>query len=403
MRKFHRWVAVLVAPFALWFAVTGGVVQVIDLATLAARPPATDPNLMAIRESLDGPPNQQVIRTADYAATGFPAGYDYTGALNRVVTAAHADAPGAAFHYVELRATGGVAEGDVQLPGRVARYAAATGASLPDAVVGPERNNGSPRQAAKRLHRLFFLGDDMLWLNALVGIGLGVLIVTGLAVYGRLIIARARMKRRGLFWSAGGAWRSLHRGVAVVAAAFLLVIAVSGVLLSFDSLAFGIYRGLYPERLIGGFAPLGMVGDQSSPLTDAALPAMLQQTLGAYRAAEGDRPIKAIRLRIFAGMRQGIVVAGKGDDAQQLIYNAATGARAGLSGPNYPFTGFPLGWELHEWMKKVHRGDAFGIPGRIMSLLSALSLAFLSISGMTMYFDLLRRRRAAGRKRLFWS
>jgi uncharacterized iron-regulated membrane protein len=401
MRNVHRWVGTLVAPFALWFAITGTAVQTIDLGTLFSHAPATDPNMMAIRESLDGPPSQAVIRTADFAAPAFADGYDYDGALRRVVATARAAAPGVAFRYVELRAANRDTEGDVQLPGRLLRFSA-TGTRLPDGVAPGPVHRGSAHDTAKHLHRLSFLGDDMLWINILVGLALGAMILTGLVVYFRLVKARARAKGITFFWSVGGLWRSFHRGVAIVAAAFLLVIAISGVLLSFDSLAFGIYRGLYPEKLVDGFAPRGMVGDYSSPLDNAALPTMLRQTLTAYRASGEVGPIKVVRLRFFAGMPQGIVVAGSDDATRQSIFNAQTGARAGLSGPNYPFTGFPLGWELHEWVKKVHRGDAFGIPGRIMSLLSALSLAFLSVSGAVLYLDLLRRRRRAGRKRLFW-
>jgi uncharacterized iron-regulated membrane protein len=402
MRTVHRWVGTLVAPFALWFAITGIAVQTIDLGTLLAHAPATDPNMMAIRESLDGPPNQAVIRTADFAAPAFPSGYDYDGALRRVVTAARETAPGIAFRYVELRAADRDAEGHVQVPGHLLRFSASR-ARLPDVGARAPLHRGSAHDTAKHLHRLFFLGDDMLWINALVGLALGGMILTGLVMYFRLVNARVRAKGITFFWSAGGWWRSFHRGVAVVAAAFLLVIAISGVLLSFDSLAFGIYRGLYPDRLVGGFSPVGTVGDYSSPLDDAALPAMLRQTLTAYRASGEVGPIKVVRLRFFAGMPQGIIVAGSGDATRQSIFNAQTGAPAGLSGPNYPYTGFPLGWQLHEWVKKVHRGDAFGIPGRIMSLLSGLSLAFLSVSGVSLYLDLLRRRRRAGRKRLFWA
>jgi uncharacterized iron-regulated membrane protein len=402
MRTVHRWVGTLVAPFALWFAITGIAVQTIDLGALFAHAPATDPNVMAIRESLDGPPNQAVIRTADFAAPAFRDGYDYDGALRRVVATARAAAPGIAFRYVELRAAGRDTEGDIQLPGRLLRFSS-TGTRLPDIGAPSPGNLGSAHATAKHLHRLFFLGDDMLWINALVGIALGGMILTGLVLYYRLVRARVRAKGITFFWSAGGLWRSFHRGVAVVAAAFLLVIAISGVLLSFDSLAFGIYRGLYPDRLVDGFAPLGMVGDYSSPLDDAALPAMLRQTLTAYRASGQVGPIKVVRLRFFAGMPQGIVVAGSGDATRQSIFNAQTGAPAGLSGPNYPYTGFPLGWQLHEWVKQVHRGDAFGIPGRVMSLLSGIALAFLSVSGATLYLDLLRRRRRAGRKQLFWA
>jgi len=54
-------------------------------------------------------------------------------------------------------------------------------------------------------------------------------------------------------------------------------------------------------------------------------------------------------------------------------------------------------------MKQIHRGDALGVPGRLMDLFAGLSLIFLSASGLWMYVDLLLRRMRGGRKQLFWT
>jgi len=101
-------------------------------------------------------------------------------------------------------------------------------------------------------------------------------------------------------------------------------------------------------------------------------------------------------------MPQGVLITG-GDDTQQLVFNADTGKRASMTEPGYPYTGFPFGWEEHELVKKIHRGDALGIPGRLMDLFAGFSLVFLSASGLVMYLDLLRRRRRSGRNQLFWT
>lgn len=74
-----------------------------------------------------------------------------------------------------------------------------------------------------------------------------------------------------------------------------------------------------------------------------------------------------------------------------------------MTEPSYPYQGFPFGWEEHELMKQIHRGDIIGVPGRLMDLFAGLSLIFLSASGLVMYVDLLRRRRLGGRKQLFWT
>ena len=54
-------------------------------------------------------------------------------------------------------------------------------------------------------------------------------------------------------------------------------------------------------------------------------------------------------------------------------------------------------------MKQLHRGDYFGIPGRMPDLFAGLSMIYLSISGLVMYVDLWRRRRNAGRRGMLWT
>jgi uncharacterized iron-regulated membrane protein len=243
----------------------------------------------------------------------------------------------------------------------------------------------------------------MEWLNGLVGIGLFGMIATGLVVYFRMFRARQRAGKNALFWSAGGRLRSLHRSIAVIAAVFLLVVSVTGTLLSFDSLVLGIYidfhqsPGKHPREF-----PAGMNADYSSPLQDAEIPDMAQKTLDGFKTVRGLTPIKVIQLRYFSGMPQGAIVTG-GEDTAQLIFNAGSGRRVSMTEPNYPFTGFPFGWEEHELVKKIHRGDVLGVPGRLMDVFAGCSLVFLSISGLIMYLDLWNRRRRLGRSGLFWT
>jgi uncharacterized iron-regulated membrane protein len=101
-------------------------------------------------------------------------------------------------------------------------------------------------------------------------------------------------------------------------------------------------------------------------------------------------------------MAQGVIITG-GNDTRQVIFDASTGRRASMTEPGYPYTGFPFGWEEHEFMKKIHRGDALGIPGRMLDVFAGSSLVFLSVSGLCMYLDLRRRRRRAGRSGIFWK
>ena len=123
-------------------------------------------------------------------------------------------------------------------------------------------------------------------------------------------------------------------------------------------------------------------------------------TAAAFRAAEPQTPIRVLRVRNFGGMEQGVVVTG-GPFTRQLVYDAATGRKTNLSEPAYP-SGFPLGMDVHEWVKHFHSGYLFGLPARFLDLLAGLSLVFLSISGLVMYAEMYGKRRRTGRRGLFW-
>jgi uncharacterized iron-regulated membrane protein len=53
--------------------------------------------------------------------------------------------------------------------------------------------------------------------------------------------------------------------------------------------------------------------------------------------------------------------------------------------------------------KRIHRGDVLGLPGRAIDVLAGFSLLFLAVSGAVMYWDMLARRRRAGRRGWFWK
>src|SRR6266702_3947583 len=410
-RPIHRIVSTIIIAFTLYFGVTGSIVQMIDLRTIASHAAATDPDMMAIRESLDGTPNYAVIEPTDYTATALPEGFDFNKALSKVLAYARQSVGvGTPLRFVELRVLDGKPVGIVRAANLVGNgdrtlcFDQATDKLIPSP---PELSSGRPvpsfRGKAKAWHRLNAFGDPNVWLNALVGIGLFVMIVTGVVMYFQLLRARRRAGLNAVLWSAGGWWRSLHRWVSVFAALFLMVVSITGTLLSIDSLALWVYRYVHapPGSSLSHLPfPIGMDGDFSTPLPDTKLPEMLGTTLSAYRAGDRAAPIKVLRLRYFAGMPQGVIITG--GDTRQLVFNADTGKRASTTEPGYPYTGFPFGWEEHELVKKIHRGDALGIPGRLVDLFAGFSLVFLSASGLVMYLDLLRRRRRAGRKQLFW-
>lgn len=407
IRPIHRIIGTVIMLFTLYIGVTGTIIQTIDLKAIASHAAATDPEMQAIRESIDGTGNFSVIAPTDYAAPALPADYDFNAAVANVIKSARASiGADAAVKYVELRMANGKPVGYVQSD-KMVTVDPATGSILPNPPGRPR--GGRPmslHQKFKDLHRASaLLSDKWEFVNALIGIGLFGMIVTGLVLYFQLLRTRKRAGLNQVFWSAGGWWRSTHRAVSILAAVFLLVVSISGTLLALDTVALGVYGMTHTNA--GRYArfPIGMIGDLSSPLPDAKLPAMLSTTLSSFKAAKSDATIKVLRLRYFSGMPQGLIVSGgkTADDTGQIAFNTDTGKRVGMTEPSYPYQGFPFGWEEHELMKQIHRGDVFGVPGRLMDLFAGLSLVFLSASGLWMYVDLLRRRWRGGRKQPFWT
>jgi hypothetical protein len=401
MRKVHRILAVFAIFFGLYASVTGIALQSIDLKTILGHAPASNPDLKAIREGRNGPPNFAVATDSDFAASPLPAGFDFEHALQTVLHTARTLPGGADIRFVEFRMVKNQPVGQVASGGKLIRIDALTG----NVLIGPDKaeavkqppagNQPALRNTVKNLHRMLAYGNIGSTLFPILALGMCAMLFTGLALYFQLLKARRRMKRRSLFWSGGGWWRELHRAIAIVAALFLIVVVTSGTIEAIGSFGVLVYRVTHD-----GKRP-GLTADVSAPLADAALPPMLHTTLAAYKADRADQPIRVLRLRSFAGLKQGVVVTG-GEDAEQLPYDATTGEAASLSGPSYPQTGQTFGWQVDQVVKGIHRGDAIGMTGRWMSLLTGFALLFLSISGTIMYFSLWNKRRKSGRFSPFW-
>jgi hypothetical protein len=397
MRDFHRYIAAFAVFFGLYMASLGLTIQVMDLTTLSRGAPATDETMQSIRVGQDGPPNFRVIRDGDYAAPPLPTNFDFTSALMTVMKSSRAALAAAPLAFVEFRTAEGRPVGQVATGGKSYRFDAATGAPIgqPMDVTLLPVSTPSLRNTIKSIHSMNVIGPPMAVLVIAGGLSLLAMIVTGTLIYLELVRSRRAMKRNGLFWKAGGWWRTLHRSVATVAAVFLVIVVLSGTYLSFNGL------GINIDKALEGGRP-GLTADVSTPLSDEDLPRMLSATLSAERSAYGDAPIKVVRLRHFAGMPQGIVIRG-GEETRQSVFNLATGKETGLSGSGYPNTGMPLGWNVGQVVKRIHRGDIIGLTGRWMDLFAGLSLLYLTISGAVVYWDLWKKRKQRGQSGLFWS
>jgi uncharacterized iron-regulated membrane protein len=397
LRTIHRVVTVFVVLFTVYLGFTGTVIQLIDLRSLFTHAPAVDPNVRAMREAFDGPGAFQVIATSDHVAPPLPAETDFDAMLTTTVKAARATLGAAPLRFVELRMEGGRPVGQVRSEKPELRFDAVTGESMGLAPPGLNENEppASERNTFKHLHRMTVFGDAALWINVFVAVALAIMIVTGVVMYVKLFLGRARTGRSALFWAAGGTWKTLHRAISTIAAVFLVVVTLSGSWLAVESLVFG-----YRMTAARG-QPRVRPPDALSPLNDAALPDMLHTTLAAYDKAMPGVPVRVVQLRVYNGMPQGAVVS-DGEVAKQLVFNTNTGRRVNSDELAYYPKGFPFGWQAHQVAKSVHRGDFIGMPGRLMDLIAGLSMLYLSISGIVMYWELWTKRRRAGRKALIW-
>jgi uncharacterized iron-regulated membrane protein len=395
LRRVHRLATLVAAVLALYLGITGMLIQVIDLRVIMTHAPATDPDLRAIRESFDGPADFQVRQTADYLALPLPASIDPRAMMATTVLAARRALGQVPLTYVELRMAGRTAIGRVGVAGGHLDVNPVSGALL--ARAGHDAVDTAPPQSlrndVKHLHRMTTFGDAALVLNILAAIALVVLIATGMLIQWQLVRARWRIGQRALWWRGGGAWRSLHRLISLLAVVVLTVVTLSGAWLAVESAGLALF--------VAAHAGSPGVAAPPAPLNDAQVMPMLDVTLRALHADAAASPIKVIRLRNYGGYRQGVVVTG-GASSQQLVYDAATGRSLAETEPGYPPVPFPFGWQAHQIAKSVHRGDWFGMTGRWLDLAAGLSLIWLSGSGMVLYGQMWRRRATRGQKDVMW-
>ncbi|MDE1182594.1 PepSY-associated TM helix domain-containing protein [Paraburkholderia sp.] len=396
LRYIHRWVALIVAIVTLYLGVTGSAIQMIDIRSILAHIPATDANVRAMHEGFDGPPGFAVRKSADYAAQSLPVGAPLASMLDQTVRSARASLGATPLRYVELRMAGDTPVGQVGVDDGYLRVNALSGALVARLAQEPKEAEfpDSARNTFKKLHRMTTFGDWALLVNCAAALALAMLIVTGTIVYLRMFFQRRKNGGNKFFWSGGGLWRSLHRTISIVCSLLLVWITLTGGWLTADAL----YRSISIRQSAGVPSP----AVQPVPLDDARLPQMLSVTLAAVRAAAGDAPIQVVRLRNYGGYRQGVVVTG-GDASRQFVFNADTGVAMSETEPGYPRAHFPFGWQAHQLAKSLHRGDFIGLPGRLLDVLAALALIYLSISGAVMYWQMWQRRRQNGRNQILWK
>jgi uncharacterized iron-regulated membrane protein len=286
------------------------------------------------------------------------------------------------------------------------RFYADSAAPMTQEVADGEKVGGppddiSPRNKLKAWHRGNIAGLPGQVLGLLVGLSVIALVVTGTVLYFKLWGARRKAGRGAFFWSAKESlWRRLHRWIAIVAAAFIFNIAVSGSILAYGEIQLHVFL----EHGIG--APPYPRPTPVPPVSEAPLPpdvnAMLQRSYHAARVYSPNGRITAVQLVVRNGIAKGLVTLG-GTKPRILAFDAHSGSEVS----DWSTSGVQVGQgyftDWHQVLKRLHRGDIFGsFAGRFLDMAAGLALLYLLVSSIFLYFDMKGRRAKTGRAGWFW-
>ncbi|MFT4197220.1 MAG: PepSY-associated TM helix domain-containing protein, partial [Pseudoxanthomonas sp.] len=149
--------------------------------------------------------------------------------------------------------------------------------------------------------------------------------------------------------------------------------------------------------------------ERRTPPTAATLPtagvnALLADT-ARLLAAEPRPGLVSVKL-YMQGDAARVQIEQNGRPAQ--AFDLASGrpvaapAAAGGEGAGPPLNIPAWRASAHGWLEYLHRGAFASWPGVIIVLLTGIALVALSVTGLTVYLDMFKRRRGSGRKGLFW-
>lgn len=178
--------------------------------------------------------------------------------------------------------------------------------------------------------------------------------------------------------------RKYHRWVSAVAALFLLVVSVTGVVLQIQKLT-----GVDADADAEGGADASTVLTTAMPSPTYA--ALVAHTLDAARARVPNAPITSVALRGEGDHIEGVVDL-PGDPLREIVVDARSGRI--VSDERH---------EAESLIRRIHSGEILGEPGVVLGILWGLALVILSITGGWVYLDMYRkRRRGSGKAGLFW-
>jgi len=209
--------------------------------------------------------------------------------------------------------------------------------------------------------------------------------------------------------------RSLHRWVMLPAVLLLIYLALTGLIIQMDGIAVILHPSPHNEdeivsiregaNGIGNFTNMPAPSAFARALPDVDLRASLRRVIAAAHAAAPDEPLTSVELRAIGAQMQGIVLVGIASP-HQLLFDARSGQLLSTAlTPEYLYSRAlpPPPRSIYAAVKAWHQFSALGAMGLWIDALMALSLIVLSISGLWVYWTLLRRRRSLGRPAWFWK
>ena len=255
-------------------------------------------------------------------------------------------------------------------------------------VLGTDADRHPFFRRVRQLHRQLLAGQRGALIVTWAAVLLGVLAITGPVVWWP-------RRKTGVRWNLTG-WRrtlSLHATLGACASAFLLLFAVTGVVVHWDS---------ETQRLIGAMTgspaprPLEVASGQScdeASFVDAdrllatARLAVPQARATAVQLPGPRSPLARVTLKYPEDRTpngRSIVMVDPCDARAVFVVNTRSA---------------PVAYLLPRvWNRGVHTGDILGWPTRVLAFLFALSLPVMAVTGSSVW--LARRRRAPVRVKL---
>ena len=193
--------------------------------------------------------------------------------------------------------------------------------------------------------------------------------------------------------------RQLHRGTMTIGALLAAYWVVSGLTLA-------VFDATDPHQAwaaLGG-GPGARLNDWAASAQAVPDPTTLATGIRAALATAGTMPIAGVDYRMTGATPRLQLSEANGERDGELRFYAATGRpMTALVADGDPFAPRPRMFDTRERIKSLHKGDAYGLPGQSLGLLTGVLVSTLAISGMLLYLQLWRARRRAGRAALFWT